>query len=347
MGCSVNIPKNAVKDKTLFRLIVLDVGQVPHVTDRLYQPLGENDPSRMPITPAVRIDPANVQLDKPVTVKLPTCVAVYGEGIETNGNATNRTSRVEQDIKADDIEIKLRGPATNELWNVHETEVFRSADSVAFKLQELGDVCAFHHEKADKERKALNKRLSVFLFRSSDHRKHQFLSILLAEDLPHVIQKAVESVPHWLSYTDSCFNIILPEGKNFVVYIEPVDRSLCFTEANVMEIPWQNLWYPETIIRKHVQVTLLARDTPAEVQLILDEGNIRFNTGFMWQAHHHKPIILPDLLSATNDNERLEDKWETESQEKRDDAYRRVNFKPPTPDEKIVTNQGLLNYGEL
>lgn len=353
LGCSLEIPKNALKEKTLFRLMILDHGQIPHTTDRLYQPLGgDREPTRMPITPAVRIDPANVVLDKAATIKLPTCVAEYGQGIETlNGQPTNRTHRPEQDIKTDDIEIKLRGPATNELWDDHVTEVFRSADSVTFKLQTFGDVCAFHHETGDKERKALNKRLSVYLFKSSDNRKHQFLSILLAEDLPHVIQKAVESVPHWLSYTDSCFNIILPEGKNFVVYIEPVDRSLCFTEANVMEIPWQNLWYPETIIRKHVQVTLLNRDTPTEVQLILDEGNIRFNTAFMWQVPE-RSLILPDLLSTALETDTVPNGGEVDDGrdgiDKYNDAYKsRVKFRPDTPDDKIVTNQGILNYAQM
>jgi len=350
LGCSVEIPKNALKDKTLIRMMILDVGQVPHATDRLYQPLGEREPSKMPITPAVRLDPPNIQLEKAVTVKLPTCIAVHGQGIESNGSTTNRSLHGENDIKADDIEIQLRSPNSNEVWGKHETEVFRSADSVTFKLQQFGDACAFHCESNEKEIKALNKRLSVYLFKSSDNRKHQFLSILLAEDLPHVIQKAVESVPHWLSYTDSCFNIILPEGKNFVVYIEPVDRTFCFTEANVMEIPWQNLWYPETVIRKHVQVTLLNRDTPTDVQLILDEGNIRFNTAFIWKVQD-RSIILPDLLSSAAQHESdLNDNWDTESQVDKNisnDPYKTVKWKPESPDPTFVTNKGILSYAEM
>jgi len=38
---------------------------------------------------------------------------------------------------------------------------------------------------------ALNKRISVFLFKSMDTRKNQFISILACEDLPHVVQVIV------------------------------------------------------------------------------------------------------------------------------------------------------------
>ena len=38
---SVEIPKNAVKEKTLFRIMILESGQIPHATERLYQPLSE------------------------------------------------------------------------------------------------------------------------------------------------------------------------------------------------------------------------------------------------------------------------------------------------------------------
>ena len=55
-----------------------------------------------------------------------------------------------KDIKADDIEIQLRSPNSNEVWGKHETEVFRSADSVTFKLQQFGDACAFHCESNEK-----------------------------------------------------------------------------------------------------------------------------------------------------------------------------------------------------
>ena len=37
----MEIPKNAVKEKTLFRIMILDSGQIPHATERLYQPLSE------------------------------------------------------------------------------------------------------------------------------------------------------------------------------------------------------------------------------------------------------------------------------------------------------------------
>ena len=56
------------------------------------------------------------------------------------------------------------------------------------------------------EKKALNKRLSVYLFKSSDNRKHQFLSILLAEDLPHVIQVSNhlhEIIKRYISFQNS------------------------------------------------------------------------------------------------------------------------------------------------
>ena len=39
-------------------------------------------------------------------------------------------------------------------------------------------------------------------------------------------------MPQWLKYTDSCSNVILPEGKNLVLYIEAMDRTLCHTDAN-------------------------------------------------------------------------------------------------------------------
>ena len=37
----MEIPKNAVKEKTLFRIMILESGQIPHATERLYQPLSE------------------------------------------------------------------------------------------------------------------------------------------------------------------------------------------------------------------------------------------------------------------------------------------------------------------
>jgi len=39
-------------------------------------------------------------------------------------------------------------------------------------------------------------------------------------------------MPHWLRYSDSCFNVIMPEGRNLVIFIEAKDRSLCYVDAN-------------------------------------------------------------------------------------------------------------------
>ena len=39
-------------------------------------------------------------------------------------------------------------------------------------------------------------------------------------------------MPQWLTYTDSCSNVILPEGKNLVLFIEAMDRTQCQTDAN-------------------------------------------------------------------------------------------------------------------
>ena len=50
----------------------------------------------MPITPAIRIDPAHLVLDKAITVKLPTCVAEYGQDVESSGMVTNRTIKPEK-----------------------------------------------------------------------------------------------------------------------------------------------------------------------------------------------------------------------------------------------------------
>ena len=50
----------------------------------------------MPITPAIRIDPAHLVLEKAITVKLPTCVAEYGQDVESSGMVTNRTIKPEK-----------------------------------------------------------------------------------------------------------------------------------------------------------------------------------------------------------------------------------------------------------
>ena len=39
-------------------------------------------------------------------------------------------------------------------------------------------------------------------------------------------------MPQWLIYTDSCTNVLLPEGRNLIFYIESVDRALGHTDAN-------------------------------------------------------------------------------------------------------------------
>ena len=57
---------------------------------------GDKEPTRMPITPAIRIDPAHLVLDKAVTVKLPTCVAECGQDVESSGMVTNRTIKPEK-----------------------------------------------------------------------------------------------------------------------------------------------------------------------------------------------------------------------------------------------------------
>nr|XP_018667123.2 uncharacterized protein LOC100184146 [Ciona intestinalis] len=348
-GCSVDIPKNAIEEKCLFRLSILDVSQIPHQLDRVYHWYDPNFSSAvMAISPAVRIDPSNAKLLKPVTVKLPTCIAVEGQKL-AKGEETMRAVKENSDIEVGDISIKKRDLNSNEVWVDFETETFRSSDSVSFNLQQLGDVCAFHN--SNDEEKSLNKRLSLFAFKSMDRRKNQFLSILICEDLPHVVQKGIESMPHWLAYTDSCFNVIMKEGMNVEIFVQPKDRSLCHLDANKLEIPWENLWHPECIVRKHIRVTLLTRETETHVQLLMNEGEVKLDTAFVWQVKY-RSIHLPDLMTTDSSNldYATEDKWETEEAEKRrldHEMYKRVTWKPATPVSKFITNKGLLNYATM
>jgi len=74
-------------------LSILDASQLPHKMDRIYNYYTkENSEILMAISPAVRIDPADLKVVKPVTLKLPTCIAVAGQRIERDddGRVTKR-----------------------------------------------------------------------------------------------------------------------------------------------------------------------------------------------------------------------------------------------------------------
>lgn len=188
------------------------------------------------------------------------------------------------------------------------------------------------------------------MFQSLERRKKQFLSILVCEDQPHILQKGIESMPGWLHYMDSCFNISMEEGKNLAIFLEPKDRTLCSIDVNKMEIPWENLWRPECIIRKHFMVTLHKLDFEAPIQLMVNEANYSMTTSFIWQIQR-KAIFLPDPVpledytfepDKTNDDLLLEPPTKEYSS-----LYKHVSWKPETPEQNGVTNESLLRYAKM
>ena len=66
------------------------------------------------------------------------------------------------------------------------------------------------------------------------------------------------------------------------------DLSLLITGLSHLlssqDIPWENLWHPECIIRKHVHVNLLKRDVPTLIQVFVDEGKHKLLAEFVWKV---------------------------------------------------------------
>lgn len=237
---------------------------------------------------------------------------------------------------------------TSDKWQDLNVDIFRSSDSVMFQTQELANVCAFH---VLSDQDLLIKKIAVYMFKSMEKRKKQFLSILVCEDQPHILQKGIESMPGWLHYMDSCFNISMEQGRNLAVYLEPKDRSLCSIDANKMEIPWENLWRPECIIRKHFTVTLHKRDVEAPVQLMVNEGNYTMVAPFVWQIQK-KTIFLPDpvpLEDYSLDHGKIDDDDDLlgERTKEYSNLYKHVSWKPETPEQNGVTNESLLRYAKM
>ena len=79
----LQVPKNAVKKKCLLRISLLGISETPHKTDRIFNRSiqGENSTSvMMAITPAINVSPVDVEFLKPITIQLPTCIAIHNDG---------------------------------------------------------------------------------------------------------------------------------------------------------------------------------------------------------------------------------------------------------------------------
>ncbi|XP_077971037.1 uncharacterized protein LOC120346597 [Styela clava] len=348
-GCKLEVPKNAVPNKALIRISLLDIQEVPHTT---FGVSNERNPSLLPISAAVKIEPENLVLQKPVTIRLQTSIAMRSDGQskvdERSKNTQKKLKVIEEDIEAKNVIIQHKNSLTGDLWQKLGTNVFRSSDSVIFKTQELSSFCAFHIQDGTNN-DVLIKKIAIYVFQSLERRKKQFLSVLVCEDQPHVLQKGVESMPGWLHYMDSCFNIATEEGRNLVIFLEPIDRTLCSIDTNKMEIPWENLWRPECLIRKHFTVTLHKLDTEGFIQLVVNEANYRLNTSFIWQVQKQQ-IFLPDPVPVETyalDEDRA---WKYDLEPKPRDysnLYKHVTWKPPTPEPQLVTNESLLRYATM
>ena len=78
MFCRLQVPKNAVAKKFLLRFSILGISETPHKMDRIFSRVGDNAGSvMMAITPSINVSPTDVELEKPVTIQLPSCIAVY------------------------------------------------------------------------------------------------------------------------------------------------------------------------------------------------------------------------------------------------------------------------------
>ncbi|CAK8685539.1 unnamed protein product [Clavelina lepadiformis] len=345
-ACSIKVPKNAIQSKCLFQLGILEASHVPHKSDRILHYYNNQTGSTiMPVSPTIHIEPAEIQFAMPITIQLPTSVTLFDDDL--NRRQTHDASLEKpEDIKTDQLCVKRGKLSTKDEWKTVETEVFISSDSVLFKVFELGSIGTFLKSKYEQE--YLTKRFALFMFKSCDFRKHQFISLMVCEDLPHVIQKGIQSIPKWLTYVNSSSNILLKEGKNLIIYIEPENPELCHVDANKLEIPWENLWHPESTIRKHLRVTLLKLDTDASVKITLESGQIEFISKFAWKLKLQKPNLfnfnsIPlDFYTGSNNENAGGNNGRLDSE-----MYKKVTWNVETPPNKFVTNKELLAYASM
>ena len=69
-------------------------------------------------------------------------------------------------------------------------------------------------------------------------------------------------------------------------------------QLTLQEIPWENIWHPECIIRKHIHVNILKRDVSTSVQVYTDDGKNKLTAEFVWKVKTNAASLLHCITST-------------------------------------------------